>query len=187
MVKSGAVTWDEINVNYRTFSLNFGVRAGTQEDYDWIEEQMWNGDDFRTFATALSWMTDTEASIPVIERVRENAPDQFAFTMKEFGRQYLQRDVMLNWMIANSDVVYNEHDDSIPTIMTTMCAYIQTNADKSLIDAFEASLETQVEDGEELARPIRKAFEDCQTRFEYNQQWQDTTGAQIVLWLRYNN
>ena len=71
MVKSGAVTWDEINVNYRTFSLNFGVRAGTQEDYDWIEEQMWNGDDFRTFATALSWMTDTEASIPVIERVRE--------------------------------------------------------------------------------------------------------------------
>ena len=71
MVKSGAVTWDEINVNYRTFSLNFGVRAGTQEDYDWIEEQMWeNEDDFRTFATALSWMTDTTASIPVIERVR---------------------------------------------------------------------------------------------------------------------
>ena len=70
LVKSGAVTWDEINVNYRTFSLNFGVRAGTQEDYDWNEEQMYEGDDFRTFATALSWMTDTVASIPVIERVR---------------------------------------------------------------------------------------------------------------------
>ena len=56
--------------HYRTFSLNFGVRAGTQEDYDWIEQQMYDGDDFQTFATALSWMTDTEASIPIIERVR---------------------------------------------------------------------------------------------------------------------
>ena len=108
LVKSGTVTWDEIDVNYRrvvnwiaknceilnldyknkilqfrnlisnhfynheqrTFSLNFGVRAGTQEDYDWIEQQMYDGDDFQTFATALSWMTDTEASIPIIERVR---------------------------------------------------------------------------------------------------------------------
>ena len=118
---------------------------------------------------------------------RENAPDQFAFTMKEFGRQYLQRDVMLNWMIANSDIVFAEHENDIPTIMTTMCAYIQTNADMSLIDAFEASLGEQLENEEELSRPIRKAFDDCQTRFEYNQQWQDTTGAQIVLWLRYNN
>ena len=57
-------------LNYRTFSLNFGVRAGTQEDYDWIEEQMYDGENFKTFATALSWMTDTEASIPIIERVR---------------------------------------------------------------------------------------------------------------------
>ena len=118
---------------------------------------------------------------------RENAPDQFAFTMKEFGRQYLQRNVMLNWMIVNSDVVFNEHQDDIPTIMTTMCAYIQTNADKVEIDLLEASFEDQLEDGEELPRPIRKAFEDCQTRFEYNQEWQATTGAQIVLWLRYNN
>ena len=119
--------------------------------------------------------------------LRENEPDQFAFTMKEFGLQYLQRDVMLNWMIVNSDVVFNEHQGDIPTIMTTMCAYIQTNADKVLIDLFEASLEDQLEGDEELPRPIKKSFEDCQTRFEYNQEWQDTTGAQIVLWLRYNN
>ena len=149
-------------LTYRSFSLNFGVRAGNQEDYDWIEQQMYDGDDFQTFATALSWMTDTEASIPIVERVRwefkpyyslefyyfisptyilrEIAPDQFAFTIKEFGRQYLQRDVMLNWMIENSDVIFNEYHDDIPTIMTTMCAYIQTNADKVLIDQFEASL-----------------------------------------------
>ena len=118
--------------------------------------------------------------------LRENAPDQFAFTIKEFGRQYLQRDVMLNWMIDNSDVIFNEYHDDIPTIMTTMCAYIQTNADKVLIDQFESSLH-QLVDGEELSLPIKEAFEDCQIRFEMNREWQDTTGAQIVLWLRYNN
>ena len=131
---------------------------------------------------------------PTVNRVcklayfRENAPDQFAFTMKEFGRQYLQRDTMLNWMISNSKVILNEHEGDIPTIMTTMCAYIQTHADKSLIDAFESSLIDELEDGEtELPRPIQREFENCQTRFNYNKEWQDTTGAQIVLWLRYNN
>ena len=117
---------------------------------------------------------------------RENAPDQFAFTIQEFGRQYLQRDLMLNWMIENSDVVFNEYQDDIPAIMTTMCAYIQTNADKNLIDRFETSLDQLVGE-EELSLPIKEAFEDCQIRFEMNQEWQDTTGAQIVLWLRYNN
>ena len=89
-------------------------------------------------------------------------------------------------MIENSDVVFNEYQDDIPTIMTTMCAYIQTNADKVLIDRFEASLDQLVGE-EELSLPIKEAFEDCETRFEMNREWQDTTGAQIVLWLRYNN
>ena len=93
---------------------------------------------------------------------------------------------MLNWMIANSDVIINEYEDDIPEIMTTMCAYIQTNNDKNLIDRFEASLMESF-DEDELSEPIQEAFEDCQTRFEMNQEWQDTTGAQIVLWLRYNN
>ena len=93
---------------------------------------------------------------------------------------------MLNWMIENSDVIINEYEDDIPEIMTTMCAYIQTNNDKNLIDRFEASLMESF-DEDELSEPIKEAFEDCQTRFEMNQEWQDTTGAQIVLWLRYNN
>ena len=117
---------------------------------------------------------------------RENAPDQFVFTIQEFGRQYLQRDLMLNWMIENSDVVFNEYQDDIPSILTTMCSYIQTDADKNLIDHFEASLD-QLTGENELSLLIKEAFEDCQDRFEMNREWQDTTGAQIVLWLRYNN
>ena len=93
---------------------------------------------------------------------------------------------MLNWMIENSDVVFNEYQDDIPSIMTTMCSYIQTDADKNLIDRFEASLDQLIGENE-LSLSIKEAFEDCQDRFEMNQEWQDTTGAQIVLWLRYNN
>ena len=93
---------------------------------------------------------------------------------------------MLNWMIENSDVVFNEYQDDIPSILTTMCSYIQTDADKNLIDHFEASLD-QLTGENELSLLIKEAFEDCQDRFEMNREWQDTTGAQIVLWLRYNN
>ena len=56
-VKSGAKVWRDIDVNIRLSSLNFGVRAGDEEDYQWIEEQMFdaieNGGDFEIFATAL--------------------------------------------------------------------------------------------------------------------------------------
>ena len=52
-----------------------------------------------------------------------------------------------------------------------MCAYIQTNADKVLIDQFEASLH-QLVDGE-LSLPIKEAFEDCQIRFEMNRDFRN--------------
>ena len=56
-VKSGAKVWRDIDVNVRIPSLNFGVRAGDAEDYQWVEEQMFdaieNDGDFEVFATAL--------------------------------------------------------------------------------------------------------------------------------------
>ena len=56
-VKSGAKVWRDVDVNVRIPSLNFGVRAGDAEDYQWVEEQMFdaieNDGDFEVFATAL--------------------------------------------------------------------------------------------------------------------------------------
>ena len=56
-VKSGAYVWRDIDVNVRLPSLNFGVRAGNEDDYQWIEEQMFaaigNEEEFKVFATAL--------------------------------------------------------------------------------------------------------------------------------------
>ena len=56
-VKSGANVWRDIDVNVRLSSLNFGVRAGDVDDYQWIEEQMFaaidNEEEFKVFATAL--------------------------------------------------------------------------------------------------------------------------------------
>ena len=56
-VKSGKKVWRDIDVNIRIFSLNFGVRAGNEEDYQWVEEQMFDAmdgdDEFEVFATAL--------------------------------------------------------------------------------------------------------------------------------------
>ena len=56
-VKSGAKVWRDIDVNVRLSSLNFGVRAGDQVDYQWVEDQMFdaidNDEAFKVFATAL--------------------------------------------------------------------------------------------------------------------------------------
>lgn len=55
-VKNGEIEWNGINVNIRTFSLNFGLREGDEEDYDWVEGQMFAAKDheeFEAFATGL--------------------------------------------------------------------------------------------------------------------------------------
>ena len=56
-VKSGEKVWRDVDVNTRIFSLNFGVRAGNEEDYQWVEEEMFDAmdgdDEFEVFATAL--------------------------------------------------------------------------------------------------------------------------------------
>ena len=39
-VKNGEIDWNGINVNIRTFSLNFGLREGDEDDFNWIEGQM---------------------------------------------------------------------------------------------------------------------------------------------------
>lgn len=55
-VKNGEIDWNGINVNIRTFSLNFGLREGDQEDYNWVEDQMFSAKDqeeFEAFASGL--------------------------------------------------------------------------------------------------------------------------------------
>ena len=53
-VKNGEIDWSGINVNIRTFSLNFGLREGDEDDFNWIEGQMFGAKDqeeFEAFAT----------------------------------------------------------------------------------------------------------------------------------------
>ena len=55
-VKNGEIDWNGINVNIRTFSLNFGVRQGNEDDYNWVEGQMFAANDqeeFEAFASGL--------------------------------------------------------------------------------------------------------------------------------------
>ena len=55
-VKNDEIDWNGINVNIRTFSLNFGLREGDQEDYNWVEGQMFSAKDqeeFEAFASGL--------------------------------------------------------------------------------------------------------------------------------------
>ena len=54
-----------------------------------------------------------------------NRKSQFVFTFKEMARQYLLRDTVIDYMIQNMDSIYAEFTSSVPTMMTTVCAYIQ--------------------------------------------------------------
>ena len=62
-VKSGQMSWRQINVNFREFVLNYGA-FGSENDaeiFAWLEMQMENAENQvakRKFETALSYATD---------------------------------------------------------------------------------------------------------------------------------
>ena len=74
-------------------------------------------------------------------------------------------------------------EDELQGVIRVMCAYIQTDSDMSLIQSLEKSLTDESEE-QELSFLLKREFEMCQSRLNYNKSWQETVGSQIVLWLR---
>lgn len=42
-VMSGEKTWDEININMRDLSKNYGIRAGGKKEVDFIKQEIYSG------------------------------------------------------------------------------------------------------------------------------------------------
>ena len=62
-VKSGQISWREINVNFREFVLNYGAFGSDNDNelFAWLEQEMENAENqvtTRKFETALSYATD---------------------------------------------------------------------------------------------------------------------------------
>ena len=74
-------------------------------------------------------------------------------------------------------------------IVYYLCEYIQDDADMSLIDAledslFEAACGSDPSPGCRISPDLKLEFNRCAANLAINKDWQETVGAQIVLWLR---
>merc|ERR1711876_103228 len=122
-VKNGEKTWDDINVNIRAFSLQYGMRNGDESDAKWVEEQIFaNKDDsafFRNGVKALSFSKDAENAV------------------KEFAGQYLLCDEVINYMTVSMSDIYASHQDGLSSNIERACTYIHTQDDFVLISTLE--------------------------------------------------
>ena len=60
---SGEQTWNEININMRDLSKNYGIRAGGKKEIDFVKEEIYSGsaNDATLAIRALSYMNSQSA------------------------------------------------------------------------------------------------------------------------------
>ena len=186
-VKNGEKTWDDINVNIRAFSLQYGMRNGDESDAKWVEEEIFaNKDDssyFRNGVKALSFSKDAENAVKVLERIRTEAPKEYVNAVNEFAGQYLLRDEVINYMTASMDDIYASHKDGLSSNIERACTYIHTQDDFVLISSLKSA--TTAAAGGSLPPALELQFEKCDVRLGFNRNWHTEVGAKITLWLRY--
>ena len=64
-VMSGEQTWDEININMRDLSKNYGIRAGGKKEIDFVKQEIYSGNanDATLAIRTLSYMNSQSAGI----------------------------------------------------------------------------------------------------------------------------
>ena len=62
-VMSGEMTWDEININMRDLSKNYGIRAGGKKEIDFVKQEIYSGNagDATLAIRTLSYMNSQSA------------------------------------------------------------------------------------------------------------------------------
>ena len=168
LVKSGQLTWREINVNIRDFVINYGIRASqNKDDLEWLVSQQ---DDLgeRKFLEALSYTTDIEFVYDFLETTWDNGKKtKFVNAIRQMGKSHYLRDAMFDFLIENPvELTVNDWNN----ILLTLCHYIQTLEDLVRV--------------EQLGEAADINTSTCQANYDSNLAWQEKYGSQIVTWLR---
>ena len=105
-VRDGALEWDDLNINYRDFSLNYGIRNGNAEDLKFIADtiQRIPENDIsttKTYLKALSYMKQefAEEAFKIFDfYAADGKQELFKYALREFGRQPSMRNTVFYYM-----------------------------------------------------------------------------------------
>ena len=186
-VKNGEMSWDDINVNIRSFSLLYGMRNGDESDIKWLEEQIFAASDdsafFRNGIKSLSYTKLASDAIKILERIRKEVPAHFEYAVEQFAAQFALRDEVIIYLTVSMGQTLNESIDVLASNIDSVCTYVHTKDDAEMIDQLKTA--TLAVFDSELPPLVQHQFEKCEARLEINRHWHAENGSKIVLWLRY--
>ena len=103
-VKSGVTTWSNLDINMWQESLYYGIRNGNEEDIKFIIDSIAtesDRDSIKNYIKALSYMTPIYNDIAnqIFEFYLEDK-GLLQHSLREFGRQPLMRNTVINYLIG---------------------------------------------------------------------------------------
>lgn len=106
-VRSGQMTWDDLNVNFRDFSRNYGVRGGGLGEITWLKSLLStvSSSEERNYIKALSYMKPefADEAISLFNSLSKDGRN-FKYALMQFSERQFMRDVV--WSYTKGEV-YN--------------------------------------------------------------------------------
>lgn len=106
-VRSGQMTWDDLNVNFRDFSRNYGVRGGGLDEITWLKSLLStvSSSEQRNYIKALSYMKSEFADEAISlfnDCSKDGSYDDFKYALMQFSERQFMRDVV--WSYTKGEV-----------------------------------------------------------------------------------
>jgi len=183
-VMSGEMTWDEININMRDLSKNYGIRAGGKKEIDFVKQEIYSGNagDATLAIRTLSYMNSQSADLGYElfnDLLDDQDKDNLAIALEEFARQTETRDFTITYLQEFGKAANDLISLQMGTVVQNLCAYIQTQ------NEFDEIMKIRDLIGlSDLSAEAIGQFRACEERLEDNVEFMNAYGSQIIYWLR---